>query len=91
MINQTILSEEIIKKTTELDMLTYISNTIYIPSIVAYWIFQYLLTMIIGYGAVKEDKGKFFAIFIFTQLVGAIILFFIFIYPIIPTFLDRWF
>lgn len=91
MINQTIIIEQISKLTETSDILKYLSNNIYLPSVVAYWVFQFLLTMIVGYIMVKEDKGKFFAIFIFTQMVGAIILFFIFIYPVIPQILNRLF
>ena len=91
MINKTILLEEIGKRTTESDILIYLSNNIYLPSVAFYWVFQFILTMIVGYALVKEDKGKFFAIFIFTQLIGAIVLFLIFVYPVIPGIIDKIF
>ena len=91
MVNATLIHEGIANLTNEKEIMTYISNNLYLPSIAFYWIFQFILTMIVGYASVKEDKGKFFAIFIFTQLIGAVILFFIFVYPIIPQFIGRIF
>ena len=91
MLNQTLLIEEIGKRVTENDILTYLSNSIYLPSVAFYWVFQFILTMIVGYIFVKEDKGKFFAIFIFTQLIGGIVLFFIFVFPIIPGLVGKMF
>ena len=91
MINQTILLEEVGKLVEESEILSYLSYNIYLPSIAFYWVFQFILTMIVGYVFVKEDKGKFFVIFIFTQLIGAIVLFFIFIYPIIPQIINSIF
>lgn len=91
MINQTLIIEELSKLTIEKDILNYISYNIYILPIAAYWLFQFILTMIIGYIFVKEDKSKFFAIFIFTQLIGAILLFFTFIYPVLPPLINGLF
>ena len=91
MINSTQLISDLGQLTTESEIVTHLSNKIFLPSIATYWVFQFLITMIIGYTMIKKDKGKFLAIFILTQLIGAIILFFIFIYPIIPQMLDKVF
>lgn len=56
----------------------------FLPSVIVYWLFQFVLTMAIGLIVVKRDLGNFFGIFILTQLIGAVILFFIFMYPVVP-------
>ena len=62
---------------------------LFFPSIIAYYIFQFFLTMILGLIIVRRDRENFWAIFITTQIIGAIVLFFIFIFPIIPQMIAK--
>jgi len=91
MINQTLIIKEAIETTTTQDFIISLSNNLFLSSIVIHWLFQFLVILILGTALVKEDKGKFFAIFVFIQLIGAIILFFIFIYPVIPQVISEIF
>jgi len=91
MINATIIINILQNVTSSNEILKTISNTIYIPSIALYWLFQFILTLSLGLIYVRKDLGKFWGIFILTQLIGLIVLFFIFIVPIIPNIVSSWF
>ena len=69
---------------TELDFIKTISNSVFLPSIAAYWITQFMIILIIGLLVINKDKDTYFMIFIVTQLISAVILFFIFVLPILP-------
>ena len=85
----SILNNGTIGNSTIVENLINSTSNIYLPSMIFYFIFQFLLTMLVGTIFIREDKANFWAVFIFTQLIGVIILFFIFIFPIIPQILDK--
>jgi hypothetical protein len=89
MINATDIIQGTKNITSQSDFISYTSQKMFVPSILSYWIFQFLLTLIIGMILVRKDKGNFFAIFLLTQLIGGIFLLFIFWFPIIPQFIDK--
>ena len=88
MINATQFVNDITNSTTE-ELLSK-SAELFIPSIIAYWLIQFFLTLILGLIFVKTPQGRqnFWVIFIFAQLIGAIILFFIFFFPFVPQILE---
>ena len=95
-INQTNATIDIIKAvdtavamSTEIDFIRTISNKIFLPSVVAYWLMQFIIILLIGLLTVSNDKDTYFIIFIVTQLIGALMLFFIFILPIIPQLINN--
>ena len=89
MINQTIIQETLKTFDTLSDSIKYLSTELFLPSIIFYWFFQFLLILIIGLATVKKNKEKFWAIFVITQLVGGILLFLIFVFPVIPQMLNK--
>jgi len=91
MINQTQVLEEAGKQVDVIGFITSLSSNVFLPAITFYWIFQFLIILMLGYIFVKKDRANFFSIFVFIQLIGAIILFFIFIYPVIPQLISEVF
>lgn len=89
MINITQMLGNITASNSTIDTVMQETAKIFLPSILLYVIIMFLLVLLVGAIFIKSDKGNFWAIFIFTQLVGWIILFFIFIFPIIPQFLNK--
>lgn len=89
MINETLIIEQVQQITNTSDFIYYLSKNIFLSSLVVYWLFQFLLTLIIGLSTTWKDRDKFWVIFILTQLIGAIILFFIFIFPVIPQWVSN--
>ncbi len=84
MINSTQIVTHLMNTTTNSEFIKVASSQIFLKSVVVYWVFQLILTLVIGLALVEKNKGKFWAIFILTQLVGGIILFFTFVFPILP-------
>ena len=74
---------------TELDFIRTISIKIFLPSVAAYWLIQFVIILIIGLLVINKDKDTYFVIFVVTQLIGALILFFIFVLPIVPEFINN--
>jgi len=91
MINQTLILENAAQQPGVTEFISSLASSVFLKSIVFYWVFQFLVILILGNIFVKKDKGNFWAIFVFIQLIGAIILFFIFIYPIVPQIIERVF
>ncbi len=73
------------------DFITHFSFQLFVPTIIFVWIIQFLITLILGMFCVKDDVGRFLAIFVLVQLFSGILLFFSFIYPVIPQMLANWF
>ena len=96
MINSTEYISKLVNMTNNnnnidsIDIIQYTSYQLFLPSVLVYWLSQFFLTMIIGMILVRKDKENFWAIFILTQLASLIILFFIFVYPVIPNLLSNF-
>ena len=89
-INQTLIQETLKTFDTVSESIKYLSSELFLPSVIAYWFFQFLLILIIGLSVIKgKGKEKFWAIFFITQLIGLILLFLIFIFPVIPQLIDK--
>jgi|GEM_PF-5086660 len=88
MINSTQLITELQNLTSQTDIVRKTAD-VFIPSVAAIWIFQFIVTLILGMIFVKEDKGKFFSIFIFVQLIVGILYFLTFIFPVLPQLMSR--
>jgi len=86
-----LIKEGALALTDSTEYISHMSSNIFLPSIIFYWIFQFLIILILGNIFVKKDKANFFSIFVFIQLIGAIILFFTFIYPVFPDLLGKLF
>lgn len=88
-INQTIIQETLGTFETVSESIKYLSSEIFLPSVIVYWFFQFLLILIVGLALVRHDRSKFWGIFLLTQLIGLIILFFIFVFPILPQWINK--
>lgn len=92
-LNSTSELNQIVSKATATptigEFIRYISNKVFLPSIATYWIIQFILILLIGLATVREDKDTYFIIFAVTQLIGAVVLFFIFVLPILPQLISR--
>lgn len=86
--NATVVANAIMNFSTQSDLITYQAKT-FQPSIIAYFLIQLIITSILGLILVKKDFEKFWMIFIFTFLIGGIVLFFTFFFPILPQFLEK--
>lgn len=73
---------------TSQQILQYSADNL-LPSMIFYWVVLFAITLFVGLFFIEKDKANFWAIFIFTQLVGLLILFFIFVIPIIPQWLSN--
>ena len=89
MINQTLIQETLKTFDTVSDSIKYLSSEIFLSSIIFYWFFQFLLILIIGLATIKKNREKFWSIFVITQLTGLILLFLIFIFPVIPQLINN--
>ena len=89
MINTTDYLSQIQNSTSIDQIIDFSSKQLFLPSIISYWLFQFIITLIIGLALVRENRSNFWAIFILTQVVGLVILTFIFIVPFFPQLLSK--
>jgi len=92
MIEPTQVIEGVIGLTSETDILRQLA-TYFLPSIIFYWIFVFLIMLFMGYALIKTKEGRanFFAVFIFVHILSAVILFLTFVFPVIPQLLNKIF
>ena len=66
--------------------ISLISQQIFLTPVIIYFFISLLVTFMLGAAIAKSKEGRmnFWAIFIFSKLIDAIVLFFIFIIPAIP-------
>ena len=75
--------------TSESDLMIYASKELFLPSIIFAYVVILVLMGGLGLAFIGKDKNNFLAIFIFSILVLGILLFSIFIFPVIPQFIDK--
>lgn len=63
----------------------------FVPAVSIAWLGVFILTLLLGMIMIRKDLANFWAIFILTQLILAVALFFTFIYPITPIILQDLF
>lgn len=76
--------------TTQSELLQYAATELFIPAVIAIFVAVLLLMLIMGAVIIRKDKANFYAIFVFNWLIIAILLFFVFWFPIIPQFLSKF-
>lgn len=89
-LNSTQIIEKVTGITSTSDLITAQAD-VFKTSIIVYFIIQFLITSLLGIILVRKDIEKFWVIFILTQLIGGILLFFTFWLPILPQLLDKMF